>query len=305
MVVLEKMLLLFAYMLIGFFAGKTKLLKEEFFSGLSTFIVMIGNPALILSSVMGKYQRPPLQVLYQTMGIAIVMFAGLIVIASVLPYFFPMRKEEYGVYKIMCVFSNIGFMGFPVILSLYGKEGLLIGSLFLLPYNILIYTYGILTIQDHAKSHRFSLRKVINPGVIACIATILLFCLKQNVPAPVADFTETIGDMTAPLSMIFIGESMVTCSLKKIVTNRKLFLFLLIKLVAIPAIVIGGMQYIISDQRMLGILLIMLGMPVGSMAVMLAKEYKGNVEVASEGVIFSTLLTILTIPLLFFIFRIS
>lgn len=302
MLVFGKMMMLFAYMMVGFLSAKKGLLKKDFYSGLSTFIVMIGNPALIVSSVMGKYERPQWEVLIKTMIIAVIMFLVLILISQIIPHLFSVNKDEKGIYKTMMVFSNIGFMGFPVILSLYGKEGLLMASLFLLPYNILIYTYGIAMIQDKDDEYRFTWKKIINPGVAACILTMIIFGFNITFPEPVVNFVETIGNMTAPLSMIFIGGSMLGISFKSVMKNKKIFIFLIIKLVIIPIIAIGILQLYISDKMITGVLLVMLGMPVGSMTVMLAKEYGGKVETASEGVIISTLMSVLTLPILFMIF---
>lgn len=247
------------------------------------------------------------------------MYAVLLLVAQVLPKLLKVERESRGTYKAMTVFSNIGFMGFPVIAALYGNGALLYAALFTIPYNVLIYTYGVSAMssqtagdkgksalaedegngQKEEKGFRMNLLlgRILNVGVIACIMTIIIYLCQIPVPGMLADTITHLSNLTAPLSMMVIGASLATINLKKLFTDVKLLIFSVIKLLVIP---IAGMLIIrqfVDNEVICGVCMVMLATPVGSMTAMLAQQYDGDYEMASKGVALTTILSVATIPL--------
>lgn len=290
------MIILFVIMLVGCIAYKKKIMEAHAVKTISAIVINIANPALILSSSAGEIEG---QKLLATAVLAFGIYAVLMIAAQILPPLLHVPKSDYGTYRLMTVFSNIGFMGFPLICAMYGNEALLYGAVFLMPYNLLIYTYGIMVIKakdGEGIGIRSSLRELINPGVIACLITFILVLTKLPVPQMASSVFDMLGSMTAPLSMLVIGATFATMDFKSILTDKKLLLFVAIHLLVIPILGILIIKLFVTNTVILGISLVVIGTPIGSMPVMLAQQYGGDQELASRGVAISTILSVITLP---------
>lgn len=296
MILLKQMLLFFFIMLLGFYAARKQVIDNKVSKSISWIVVNIANPALILSGSMGENSIKTKDMLSATL-LALAVFFILILIAEfILPHILG-SKEELGVYKVMLVFSNMGFMGFPIIAAIYGTSALMYASVFLIPFNLLIYTYGVICIGG--KGEKRSLSKVCNIGVIACIVSFGISYLKVELPTMAVNGIQMLSNLTAPLSMMVIGASFYQIKIKELMTDKKLFLFCIIRLLIIPFIGVWVIKGLINDPVLSGVCLVVLGAPAGSMSVMLATQYKGSVETATKGVALTTLLSVITMPFLF------
>jgi predicted permease len=201
----------------------------------------------------------------------------------------------------MTIFSNIGFMGFPVIDALYGSEALLYATMFLIPFNVLIYTYGISVMKmrtsGDARSTDFQLSKILNVGVISCAVALVIYLTKLPMPVVVENAVDSISGLTAPLSMMVIGDSLTKINLKKLFCNGRMLVFSAMKLLLIPIVGVSLIKLLGLNPLLTGVCMIMLATPVGSMNAMLAQEYGGDYELASQGVTITTLLAVVTMPL--------
>lgn len=295
MVILQQMLVLFLVMLVGFLGERKGSLDDITSKKLSWIVVNIANPAMILSSLSGE-NRIPSQELVVTAMISIGMFLCLMGLAVVLPNILKAKRSQYGVYRVMTVFSNIGFMGFPIISALYGKEALLYVSLFILPYNILIYTYGILCLSSEEINLKSSLKKMGNIGVFASLGALVLYFGNIVLPDLLSQAFDMFANLTAPLSMMVIGASFGTMSLRQMLTDVRLLIFAGIKLILIPVVGMWILVQFVGNSMLLGVCLVMLATPVGSMTAMLAQQYDCDRDLSSRGVALTTLLSVVTIP---------
>ena len=201
----------------------------------------------------------------------------------------------------MTVFSNIGFMGFPVISALYGSGALLYAALFMIPYNVLIYTYGISAMsigkKIGEKKGSWNPGRIFNIGVVACVLTIIIYLTGIRLPEFVEKTVTNLSNLTAPLSMMVIGASLATFDLKKLFLDARLLVFSMIKLLMIPVIGMLIIKQFVSSEMICGVCMVMLATPVGSMTAMLAQQYDGDYEMASKGVALTTILSVATMPL--------
>lgn len=302
MILLQQMMVLFIIMMIGFLCRKIGLINEQGSRMLSGIVVNVANPALILSSSANKESTIQGKELAVTLGLAVFFYLILLVLAEVVPRLLRVNRSDYGVYKAMTVFSNIGFMGFPLLSAMYGSEALLYASLFTIPFNILIYTYGVSSmrkIEETKKEEKQSIQwsKIFNIGVIFSIIAVVLYLTRLPVPKVITDAAGTLGNLTAPLSMIVIGDAMSQMKLRELITDKKLMLFTVLKLLVIPIIGLFIVKQLGLSPMLNGVFLVMLATPVGSMTAMLAQQYDGNYELASKGVALTTLLSVITMPI--------
>ena len=304
MLLLQQMIVLFIYMMMGYFCCKKGVLDEQNSKKISWIVVNLANPGLIISSAVNGDGEIGGRELAITFIAAIIMFAVLLVLAQVLPRLFRIAERDRGVYNIMTVFNNIGFMGFPVISAAFGNEALLYAAIFTLPFNVLIYTYGIYVISGKNDVEYISsggnsgiqLGRIMNVGVITCLIATAVYLLQIPVPQFVKTTASGLSSLTAPLSMMVIGVSMTSIRMKELFMDVRMLLYSAVKLLLIP--IAGTMiaQHFLENELLCAVIMIMLATPAASMTVMLAQQYDGNVETASRSVALTTLLSVVTIP---------
>ena len=299
MLLLEQMIVLFIIMGAGFLCYKLQIITDEVNKKLSAIVVNIANPAMVLTGCMGD-DKISGQELLKVFGLVIIVYTVLVLLAMVIPALLKIDKKSRGTYQAMTIFSNIGFMGFPVVAALYGNSAVLYASLFTIPYNILIYTFGVSAMSTGEKvslKESFSIKRVMNVGVIACIITIIVYFLQIPVPSFIKTTTTHLSNLTAPLSMMVIGASLATMDMKKLFTDGKLLLFSALKLLVIPVLGVLLIRQFFDNDIICGVSMVMLATPVGSMTAMLAQQYDGDYEMASRGVALTTILSVATMPI--------
>lgn len=297
MLLLQQMIVLFIYMILGYYGSRAGALDARAGKVLSWIVIHIANPALILNSAVGSDGKAVGRELVSTAVIAVLMFAVLLILAWFTPIVFRASEDEKGIYKLMTTFNNIGFMGFPVIAAVYGNEALLYAAIFTLPFNVLIYTYGIAMVRGKdAEGEKFQWKHIFNIGVVSCLIAVVLYLSSASVPGFIRTAITGLSGLTGPLSMMVIGISLSAISLRELFLDGKLLIYSAVKLLAIPIIGTLVIRQFITNELLVAVCMIMLATPVASMAVMLAGQYDRNVELASKAVAITTILSVITIP---------
>ncbi|MDR2044685.1 MAG: AEC family transporter [Clostridium sp.] len=304
MILLQQMIVLFLLMAVGFLCRKKRLIDEEASKRISGLVINVANPAMILSAGFRKENAVTGGELAGTFLLAAVIFGILIGTARFLPRLLSCDREDYGVYRVMTVFSNIGFMGFPIIRAVYGQEALLYASVFLLPYNILIYTYGIQAVKPRSRKEPLPWTKIGNIGVYACLVCMALYILNIPVPVFLQDAVGHLSALTAPLSMLVIGGSLAGQRFRSLFSDKRLLAFSAVKLLLIPLVGVSVIKLLGFAPMLTGVCLVVLSAPVGSMIAMLARQYDGDFELASKGMALTTVLSVATLPLLSLILQV-
>lgn len=303
------MMVLFGMMLVGFFCYKWDWIDDHSYGKLSKIVVNILNPLLVIDGVLGKSRDGSFHNLLTNLVMVILYFIFLIIISIPVVKIIRPEKENIGVYRLMMIFSNVGFMGIPVISALYGSDVIIYIVFYMLGYNFLLYTYGIILARSSAKpayaenhnsngSFKENLKAIINPGTIAGIIAIILFVCKIQVAAPMTSFIKYLSQCVVPFSMILIGASMAQQELKTIFKDVRMYWFLLIRLILIPVIMALCVRNLPIDSQILGVFILMLAMPVGSIVVLVAMEQGADSACCTRGSVISTLLSIITIPVI-------
>lgn len=295
---LGKMSVLFLYMMIGYFCYKKKFLDEKASKIISFLVLNFASPALVISGTVNRDGDIEGGLLPTVMA-AVFLYIGLILVSCIIPYLLRVPKENMGIYRLMTIFSNIGFMGFPVVQAMFGNEALLHTAIFQIPYNLLIYTYGIYELTKGSKEGvAFQWTKMINVGVVCSIITIILYASGLKTPGFFNEFVAGLGALTAPLSMIVIGIALAKIPLKNLFTDIRLLIFSALKLLVIPVLGMMIARKLLPGQEiLLGVVMVMIATPVGSMTAMLAEQYGGDTDLTSRGVALTTLLSVVTIPI--------
>lgn len=309
-IILGQMLMLFAMMLIGYVIWKKNWLDESAYQKLSRIVVNIFNPVLVIYGVAGKSSAGNTGLLLQNLGFVALYFVILWAMSYAIPAIVRPTYGEKNLYRFMTMFANVGFMGIPVITGIYGNDSMIYIVFYMLAYNLLIYTYGInlagkagaIQRQERGEEHTgdkvsFSWKRMLNAGVIASVAAILIFILQIPLPDMVVGFCDYIGNATIPLSMLLIGASIAKVNLKAIFSTGRIYLFTLLRMVILPIIVALLLKNILPVNEMIfGVFILQMSMPVGSIVALMAKENGADETCCTNGIVLTTLLSLVTIP---------
>ena len=295
MVLLQQMGILFVYMMIGYVACKKEYFDQEFEKKLSWLVVNVANPMLAISAVVNNEEQIAKKDFDVTVLLAICFYAFFLILAQILPRLIGVQKSDIGVYKMMTTFNNIGFMGFPVIAAAYGNGALIYAVPFSIMFNILCYTWGIQTLCGGGEKGNW--KRIINIGTISGIISIVLFFMQIPVPKMICSLSAGLSNLTGPLSMLVIGISIAAMELKDLFTDVKLLKFALIKLLAVPVAAMLLVCQVIDNRLICEVFLVMMATPAASMCAMLSQQYGGDYELAAKGVALTTILSVVTMPI--------
>lgn len=296
-VLLGVMMELSALILLGLVLTKLHLLDEKGSAVLSTLVVHVFNPALIISSVCEGGLQTQGDTVFEAIICGVFLYALLILIAIVVYMRSKALKEEVSICKMIVIFSNTAFVGYPILRALYGDFAVFVFSLMHLPFNILIFTYGRSLLQK-GNHQKMTVKDIFSIGTVSSIVALILYFGNISVPVRVADFFGILGDACVPLSMIVIGVSLAHASWKNVLKSKNINMVVFLRLIVLP-ILIAWITLPLPISIFNRELLVISGaLPAGSMIVVLAKEYKANDGLASAGVFLTTLLSVVTIPLM-------
>lgn len=286
---------LFLIMLVGLYSRKKNILNDELNKGLSTFLMNITLPLLIINSFDFQYSQEMLNNILKALIYSFLAFIITIIVGNIM--FHKIEDGKKQVLKFAIVFSNCGFMGFPIIEGVFGKEGIVYASIFNMIFTIFLWTYGVMLFSGE-KSVKDWKKILRNPGIIAVVIGLIIMILSIDIPIVIKTVTEMVGGMTTPLSMIITGSMMAQVSLKSGIRDINMYYGVTLRLLVIPLILfIITIPFNISSVP-LSTVIISEAMPIAATTSIFAQTFNKEKEFSAFSVFMSTLLSIVTIPLI-------
>ena len=297
MVVFQTMLKLFLLLVLGFVLFKCHIFDEYTNKKISALIVNVASPMLIISSIAGVEGNDK-SIVFLMIGAGILMYIGFIILGKIINRIFPFPKKDWPVYECMVGFANTGFMGYPVLLDVFGQEAVFYASLIHMAFNFFVYTYAILCLTKSDDSEfKLNFKQLLTPGIVLIFIGILIYLFDMQLPSVLMDTINSIGSLTAPLSMMMIGSSLAVYPIKDSFTDWRSYVFAFVRLIIVPFMTMIVCRLLHINPYYANITIITNAMPVGSMVLMLATQYNANVKIVTKNIVVSTLLSVITIPI--------
>lgn len=302
-VILMQMIQLFLVIALGYFLFKIKLLDVDLNKKLTTLLLSVTTPAMIVSSVLSTTVTQGLNDILFVFAVGFAIYLIMPVLGFFVVKVLRIPLPQQGLYIFMTVFSNIGFMGFPVMKAIFGNEAVFFTAIFNMIFNLFVFTAGIM-IMNYGTGQKVKLdpRNLLSPGVIASLVALLIYFTGIKLPDVLSSTVTMIGDITTPMAMLLIGSTLANIPLKEVFSELRIYPYTIIKQIIVPIIAYPILNMFIGDPLILGITLIMISMPVANSAVLFATEYEGDVSLAAKTVFMTTLLSVVTIPLIVALF---
>jgi predicted permease len=297
-----QMLVLFILVIMGYIARKTHIMDADFTKKFCRLVINIGIPAQILGSILSSTERLSNRALLTLMAASLVTFGLLIVIGLIAPKLIGIRGKYADAFSFMIMFSNVAFVGYPVVTATLGAQAVFYASLFNTPFNLLLYSIGISLLSQSDKKTKLDPRVLINPPFLTSLASIMIFLFNWPFPSMVVDATVMLGNITTPSAMLIIGSSLADVPIRSVFTDWRIYPLSFFRLLFCPFAVWLFLHRFISDAMTLNIAILMAAMPVATNATMLSMEYGADEAFASKGTFITTALSMLTIPLVVSLF---
>ena len=291
----ELQLTMFIMLAIGFFCAKRGMFTKE---GRECLVSIFIN-VMIPCSVVSAFYKNMTQDLLGKGGLMVLAFTADLtfcwLIGKVL--YIKIRSDEQGILKYATIISNAQFMGFPIIQAIFGQEGLMLASMAMIPSTIFTWTVALaqFTSMDGKKGIKSVLK---HPCFLSVVAGILLGALKIPLPSCMVDVLDRMGNCVMPIAMLIIGSILAGVKARSIL-DWKLYYFSAIRLIGIPAVMYLFFTAVKLDPLVRNVLVVMAGTPAGTITAMLAEEHGANAEFASQLILVSTLLSMITLPVLY------
>lgn len=289
---LKQNLVMFVYLVIGYFLYKKKLVSVQGSADIGRILLYVVMPVAILKSYFAEFSMERLE------GLAVSFLAALLSLVLAIVVSRIAFSKEQGIERFGAAFSNAGFIGIPLVQMTLGEEAVFYVSSFVALLNILQWTYGLVTITgDRSLISMKRLRT--NPIIISFLAGIALFLLPVSLPEAVVSVVGTIAAMNGPLAMIVLGVYLGQVPLRTLFNGRVVYRCTLVRLVIIPVLTIALMFLFPAKYQMMKLtILIAASAPVGSNVAIFAQLYEQDYMQAVKEVCLSTLLCIISLPLI-------
>lgn len=285
---------LFIYLLVGIVCRKTELVKGPARQSFTNFLLYVSLPCMVFQSFDIEFTWDTLR--QGALSFAIAMLTALAALVFGKIVYRPFAQSERCIMEYGTLVNNAGFVGLPIVESAYGQAGLFLGSLFIIPNRIMMWSAGISLFTDAPLKQRVK-SVLLNPGIIAVELGLLRMAFRPPLPAPCVKALSAFGSMAAPLGMVVIGMILAEIDVRGLV-EPKAFILVAVRQIIFPLAVLAVLRLLGVDELTTRISVVITGMPIGSTTAILADKYNANAAFASKCVFISTVTSLVTIPVL-------
>lgn len=295
-VLVPQMIVFVVLMVIGYLCAKTNFAGREFTRDASKMVINIFMTATVLNSVLVADTRLSGGELLQVM-LALCLSVGLGWVIAAISCRLLKLGDKAPLFELLIAVMNSMFIALPVVETLFGSQAVFYCSLSCIPFNVLLYTFGIYRLQG-GEGSGVRLKDIFSVPLLATIVALVIFLLHPPVPQVVQELASTMAAATMPLSMIVIGSSLGSVSLLDAFKNFKLYLMCAIRLLLCPLLVWLLVGLVTEDLVLRATATIIAAAPSGVVVSVLALQYDRDAVFSSEGILLSTVFSMLTIPLI-------
>jgi malate permease and related proteins len=305
-IILSQIVILAIVVIIGAIAAKFSILTRESKDMLSKVIFNISLPLMLFTNFLKLDATPRLLAnSFIVLSLSGFVIFFMLLIGWLTTRIANIRDREAAVFRAHSMFGNTIFLGFPLITALFGVEGLLYASMFQLISNIIMWTVGVVVItHGNGTSWKKNLKRVINPNTIATLSGFLFFLLSIKLPLLIVKPLTELGAANTWLCMLYIGAMLAFSNVGGLLGKKSLYILSFNRLIFVPAILVtvfavfSVIAGITPDKMVASVIILEASMPCMASVVIMAKELGADDHLAVGNVFVSTLVSIITLPVL-------
>lgn len=299
-ITLSQCLVLFVFIAIGYLMAKTKKIPENYSIGISNLLVYIFAPCLTFGTLANNFKADVLGDKVVTLVSSLVLLLILALLAFIFAKLFSSNKNEYDIYVYSFMFPNSGYIGYPLVLAIFGEQTLFEFMIFCIPFLILIFTFGIYTLNPNKL---LNLKNLVNPITVSLILGMIVGVTNINLPGFVVSIVDSGGVCMAPAAMLLTGMVFAANDLKSMCAKVKIYIACIIKLLIIPILGIILLNLLGIDKEIALLIIVMLSLPTGLNSIIFPEAYGGDSCTGAQLCSVSTIMCIITIPIVITLFE--
>ena len=297
------MVTLFAIVIVGFVAGKLGYMGGDFDKRLSSLVIDITCPALILSSTMSG-QLPDRKMILPLLLISLLTYILLTGVALLVPRWLTKRRDDEGVVGFALMFGNVGFIGYPVVASIFGHEAVFYAAVLNVVNTFAVFTIGVMLIMGGRGAYTFRMKVLWSTPMLAAYMAILIVALGiGDVPRVISQPLTLIGQITVPAALLIIGSSMSHLSARTMLGNSTVYTTTVFRLALLPLALFFLFSALGFRQLVVNINTVVIAMPVATYGTILCLKHGLDTTLITEVTFITTLLSVITIPLVAIFFE--
>ncbi len=298
LIIAQKILVMFLLAFVGYICARIGIIDPATNKKLSTLALKLVSPMLIFASYQIDFDPVIVKNLGISFGICAIAYVVQIGAAFLLVRRGRKTDENYRLERICLIFSNCGFFGIPLIESLYGAEGTIYLTSFIAVFNILLWAVGVPVLVGKV-SLKETVKNILSPAAIATVLGVVLLLLRVRLPEIVMEPIRMIGSMNTPFAMIAAGATIAGTKLLPAVKNPRVYYLTFCRMLLIPTVSVLVFSLFPLEPLLLYVPILAVACPVAAACPMLAVLYDKDEQYASQLLAVTTLLSIVTIPLIF------
>ena len=306
LIVAQQVAVLFVLMGFGAAMRKAGFFKDGAIDGIVNVLILVVTPCLIIDVFQRPFDPSMLKGLGIAFAIAVLAHAAVILIARC-----AVRHADENVQRplrLAAVFSNAGFMGIPLEQAVLGNEGVFYGIVYVVVFNLFIWSWGLRTMCAAEKGERGigkreegtgnRVKMIVNPGTVGLALGAPLFFCSVKLPDVLGVPVHHMANLNTPLAMIVIGYCLAGARFGRVLRMGSVYVATAIRLVLYPLLMIAALYPLRAslDRNLMLAMVIAASAPVAAMVSMFATKYRRDVDVSVAVVSGSTLLSVLTMP---------
>ena len=299
---LQVMVILFIIVVLGYVACKLGYMGDKFDKKLSSIVVDITCPLLVLSSVMGD-EMPDRTLILPLLGIGFLTYILLLVFGFWVPRLITKNRDDQGMIGFALMFANVGFIGYPIVSSIFGPKAVFYAALLNMPNTFFIFTAGVMLVKGEYSLKQFNPKVLISPAMIGAFLAALLVAFGIRTPEIIARPVTMVGNITVPAALMIIGSSMARLPLREIIGSPKVYIATLLRLTVVPLSIYFLFKACGVSSQINDINTVVIAMPVASFGTMFCLKYGRNPSLITEMTFLTTVGSIITIPLITLLFK--
>lgn len=302
LILLEQIGLFIIYILLGALLIKTKVLTEQTNETLSRFVLKFALPIMIFSNTVSGVDRSTLFSSASILLITVIFYCLTYLLGFGLQKTFCLSGNRGQVYQALAMFGNIGFMGIPIISSIFPQKGMLYISVFTIIDQLVLWTVGVKLTTPRGKG-KFDPLKLINPSSVAIFLAVLFIVLNIQIPLLGEIALQKIGATATPLAMIYLGGVFSCIDITHYIKIKEFYGIVFIKMILFPILFYLLLElFQIPDEIHLTMALLS-ALPAMSSIVMMAKASQSEGDYAMGGIFVTTICSIFSLPFVCWIFQ--
>ena len=320
--VFQKIIQLFLIMLVGFAANKLRFFDRDLREKVTALVLNVSLPGVILSTVWNVQDLPSAKMFLFCLLLVLLYFVTELLIGLSASHLIPFPYSMRGLVRFALTFGNVGFMGYPVIQSIFGQKGMFYTTMVNLPYNILILSVGAVMVlkdkqamQEHGELQisgdeqnrdaamsaftKEDLKKLLlSPCVLSSFVAFFFALTRISVPSVMSETATTLGQITTPAAMLIVGSSLAETRFRDLFRDAWLYVLTVLRTIAMPLLIFLIFRLLSDDRLFVGALTVLAGMPVAATGQMLAVKYRVNEDRMARAISLTVLCSGITIPLI-------